>query len=234
MKYLKLEKKPLETKGVLKSEYRKGENEELEHTSNHRITKQIALDHLHEDKHYYTKLENMSKAAFEQGFLKAAIANDINPLVAISLLKYGMHNTMPSPNSIGQAGLPAGQKGPIAAPAPISAPATQPNISVTPPIQAPVTPPTAAPAPQILSSNLNTQLKPLETSMAQFANQTGSTNLKDMMLRASPEMKQKLQQMFAKMNGNASMTGDPNQLPSTVAGRPLEQTIQQSPIFRNR
>ncbi|CAK0744960.1 hypothetical protein CCP3SC5AM1_1260007 [Gammaproteobacteria bacterium] len=74
MKYLKLEKKPIDTKGLPKKEVAKGELEEHEHTDNNRIAKQISIDHVKEDPNYYTKLEHM-KEAYVRGFFKAAKLN---------------------------------------------------------------------------------------------------------------------------------------------------------------
>ena len=45
----------------LKAELEKGVKEELEHTSDKAVAKEIALDHLAEDPHYYTKLDKIEK-----------------------------------------------------------------------------------------------------------------------------------------------------------------------------
>lgn len=64
--------------GISSEELKKGTKKELEHTSNEDFARQIALDHLKEDKQYYTKLEKVEhmkdliKAAYERGFYKAA------------------------------------------------------------------------------------------------------------------------------------------------------------------
>ena len=58
-KALTLPNKHLSTKGVNKHELEEGVEEEHEHTQNNPVAKQIALDHLKEDKKYYTHLEAM-------------------------------------------------------------------------------------------------------------------------------------------------------------------------------
>lgn len=45
--------------GILKSELKKGLEVEKEHTDNEEIAREIAMDHLAEDPHYYTKLKKM-------------------------------------------------------------------------------------------------------------------------------------------------------------------------------
>ncbi len=88
--YLKLEKKPLHTQGLPKSELREGVEEEHEHTRNNRIAKQIAVDHLKEDKQYYTHLSQMEQKtaeAFEYGFLKAAMDSGLDLQQSYQLLK---------------------------------------------------------------------------------------------------------------------------------------------------
>jgi Domain of unknown function (DUF6321)/Protein of unknown function (DUF5661) len=42
--------------GVVEQQLKKGIKTEMEHTSKYRVAKEIALDHLNEDLHYYTKL----------------------------------------------------------------------------------------------------------------------------------------------------------------------------------
>jgi hypothetical protein len=54
-----------------KKELVQGEKHELEHTDNPRLSKQIAKDHLAEDKRYYTHLGE-AKLAFWNGFTKQA------------------------------------------------------------------------------------------------------------------------------------------------------------------
>lgn len=55
-----------------KDQMRKGEKVESEHTSSKAIAKEIARDHLVEDKKYYDKLEKMEKKAFLKAFFKLA------------------------------------------------------------------------------------------------------------------------------------------------------------------
>lgn len=50
----------------------KGQKVEMEHTSNKAVAKEIAMDHLTEDKKYYDKLETIEKKAFWIGFEKQA------------------------------------------------------------------------------------------------------------------------------------------------------------------
>ena len=45
--------------GILKSELKKGLEVEKEHTDDEEIAREIAMDHLAEDPHYYTKLKKM-------------------------------------------------------------------------------------------------------------------------------------------------------------------------------
>lgn len=45
--------------GILKSELIKGIKVELEHTDDEKVAKEIAMDHLYEDPHYYSKLKKM-------------------------------------------------------------------------------------------------------------------------------------------------------------------------------
>ena len=45
--------------GTMKNALEKGMKVEREHTNNHKIAQEIALDHLFEDPDYYDKLENM-------------------------------------------------------------------------------------------------------------------------------------------------------------------------------
>ena len=78
--YLELKNKHESSKGIPKDELKDGIKVEHEHTSNNAIAKQIALDHLHESKKYYTYLEGMEKKfekkamdAYIDGFIKAAI-----------------------------------------------------------------------------------------------------------------------------------------------------------------
>lgn len=55
-----------------KKDVSKGSKVEREHTSNPAIAKEIAKDHLTEDKEYYNKLEKMEKKAFFESFTKRA------------------------------------------------------------------------------------------------------------------------------------------------------------------
>lgn len=55
-----------------KAELKKGEKHESEHTKNKQIQKEIAKDHLVEDKKYYDKLNKIEKKAFSTGFEKEA------------------------------------------------------------------------------------------------------------------------------------------------------------------
>jgi hypothetical protein len=48
--------KNLDINNIDKNELLKGVKVEMEHTTNLKIATKIALDHLAEDKHYYTKL----------------------------------------------------------------------------------------------------------------------------------------------------------------------------------
>jgi hypothetical protein len=47
--------------GVVEQQLKKGIKVEMEHTSKYRVAKEIALDHLNEDLHYYTKLAKVEK-----------------------------------------------------------------------------------------------------------------------------------------------------------------------------
>ena len=47
--------------GVVEIELKKGVKVEMEHTNKHSVAKEIALDHLGEDLHYYTKLAKVEK-----------------------------------------------------------------------------------------------------------------------------------------------------------------------------
>jgi hypothetical protein len=47
--------------GVVEQQLKKGIKVEMEHTSKYRVAKEIALDHLGEDLHYYTKLAKVEK-----------------------------------------------------------------------------------------------------------------------------------------------------------------------------
>lgn len=95
--YLKLKKRNLSTKGISKHELQEGVEEEHEHTSNPRIAKQIAVDHLKEKGDYYTLLDGMEennefekehmKEAFERGFYKAASQAGLDLPQTTQLLK---------------------------------------------------------------------------------------------------------------------------------------------------
>ena len=65
-----------------KDQMRKGEKVEREHTSSKAIAKEIARDHLVEDKKYYDKLEKMEKKAFWVGFEKRAISRKLLGIAA--------------------------------------------------------------------------------------------------------------------------------------------------------
>lgn len=54
-----------------KGELREGEHHEMEHTDESPVAKQIAKDHLEEDRHYYEHLKE-KKLAFWSGFQKKA------------------------------------------------------------------------------------------------------------------------------------------------------------------
>jgi hypothetical protein len=56
----------------------KGMNVELEHTNNKKMAKEIAMDHLTEDKRYYDKLQKMEK--------KSSVHNSIRKCA--SMIKY--------------------------------------------------------------------------------------------------------------------------------------------------
>jgi hypothetical protein len=51
----------LSEEDVDQDEFKKGLEVEMEHTRNKKIAKEITLDHLAEDKNYYTKLEAIHK-----------------------------------------------------------------------------------------------------------------------------------------------------------------------------
>jgi hypothetical protein len=51
--------------GVVEIELKKGVKVEMEHTNKHSVAKEIALDHLGEDLHYYTKLAKVEKEVDE-------------------------------------------------------------------------------------------------------------------------------------------------------------------------
>lgn len=129
--FLKLKKKPLHLQDLPKSELHKGQAEEREHTTNPRIATQIASDHLHEDKKYYTHLEHMDKQAFERGFLKAAIDNNVHPLLAAQLLKFaapGMEGPqMPAAPMPQGPPMPAAPKPPMAGPGGVAMPSPKPS-----------------------------------------------------------------------------------------------------------
>lgn len=48
-------------RGYLKSELRRGIDVEMEHTNSHRVAREIACDHLTEDRRYYTKLAKIER-----------------------------------------------------------------------------------------------------------------------------------------------------------------------------
>jgi hypothetical protein len=50
-------------KDLPSDQLRMGKKVEQEHTSNKALAREIAMDHLVEDKHYYTKLKKMEKKA---------------------------------------------------------------------------------------------------------------------------------------------------------------------------
>ena len=55
-----------------KKELKKGQKHELEHTKNKAIAKEIAKDHIVEDKKYYEHLDKVEKMAFVSGLEKSA------------------------------------------------------------------------------------------------------------------------------------------------------------------
>lgn len=93
-----IEDKHVSLKGYNPHEIREGIEEEHEHTSNLAAKKQMVHDHLKSDPKYYTHLDEMEtkhhtekdhmKEAFERGFMKAAMAHGVEPLMAVELLKY--------------------------------------------------------------------------------------------------------------------------------------------------
>jgi hypothetical protein len=48
-------------RNVLKHELRRGINVEMEHTRSRRVAREIACDHLTEDRRYYTKLARIER-----------------------------------------------------------------------------------------------------------------------------------------------------------------------------
>jgi len=58
-------------------ELRRGQKHELEHTSDRKLAKQIALDHLAEDPHYYAHISAMEKAVKRKSRDRRITAKDI-------------------------------------------------------------------------------------------------------------------------------------------------------------
>jgi hypothetical protein len=61
--------------GVVEIELKKGVKVEMEHTNKHSVAKEIALDHLGEDLHYYTKLAKVEKDLDEAAWQKKSGKN---------------------------------------------------------------------------------------------------------------------------------------------------------------
>jgi hypothetical protein len=60
------------------SELREGSRHELEHTSDRRLARRIALDHLAEDPHYYSKLRQMERGGVSKMKIDETLARRID------------------------------------------------------------------------------------------------------------------------------------------------------------
>lgn len=65
------------SRDVSSSELRRGQKHELEHTDDPKLAKQIALDHLAEDPHYYAHITAMEKAVKRKSKGRRITAKDL-------------------------------------------------------------------------------------------------------------------------------------------------------------